>query len=59
MSEESEPGTILDAIKKKHSEDEILGDEEHHEDFIVAKHFVKEVQPSEEVIDSLLAEIES
>lgn len=57
MSEESEPGSILDAIKNSHMEEKAA--EEKNSEFTVSKHFSKKtVEPSEELIDSLLAEIE-
>lgn len=59
MSEESEPGSILNAIQKNHLQEQDEDETIEGGEFNSSKHFAKSVEPSNELIDSLLEEIEN
>ena len=63
LSEESEPGSLLNAIQNSHKEEEAAQDAEEAKEidteFTASKHFSTSVEPSKELIDSLLAEIDN
>lgn len=59
MSEESEPGSILNAIQKNHLQEQDDEEYPHDNDYNWNKHFSSNFEPSAELIDSLLEEIEN